>query len=69
MRFLVLILCLGTLLLYGKAIAGLWSYINGQPRLDMLLTGLLGGTATAAAALLLWRKRMKDLDWVKHEED
>ncbi|MDO9509360.1 MAG: hypothetical protein Q7I97_08525 [Thermovirgaceae bacterium] len=69
MRLIVLVLCLGTLLFYGRAIAGLWSYVIGQPRLDMLLTGLLGGTASAVAAILLWRKRMKTLDWAKDGED
>lgn len=65
MRFIVLVLCLGTLMLYGRAIAGLWSYILGQPRPDMILTGMIGGTASATAAIFLWRKRIKDLDWVK----
>lgn len=67
MRLIVLILCLGTLLLYGRAIAGLWGYIIGQPRPYMLVSGLLGGTAFAVSAILLWRKRMKDLEWIKEE--
>lgn len=69
MRFIVLVLSLGTLFLYGKAIAGLWGYVIGQPRPYMLLSGLLGGTAAAAAAILLWHKRMKNLDWVIKEGD
>ncbi|GAB6280615.1 MAG: hypothetical protein STSR0007_07000 [Thermovirga sp.] len=68
MRFIVLILSLGTLFLYGRAIAGLWGYMAGQPRPDMLLSGLLGGTASAAAAMLLWRKKIKNLDWISEEK-
>ena len=69
MRFIVLILSLGTLLLYGRAIAGLWGYIVGQPHPGMLFTGLLGGTTSAAAAILLWRKRIKNLDWIREEKE
>ena len=68
MRLIVLILSLGTLLFYARAIAGLWGYIIGQPDPFMLLSGLLGGTASAVSAILLWKKRMKDLDWIKEEE-
>lgn len=68
MRLIVLILSLGTLFLYARAIAGLWSYIIGQPNPGMLLTGLFGGTMSGAAAILLWRKKIKNLDWVREEE-
>jgi len=69
MRMFVLVLSLGTLLLYGRAIAGLWGYMIGQPRPDMILTGLLGGTAAGAASLFFWRKRIKTLDWIQEERD
>jgi len=67
MRLIVLILSLGTMLLYGRAIAGLWSYVIGQPRPYLLISGLLGGTISAVSAILLWRKRIKALDWIKEE--
>ena len=68
MRFIVLILSLGTLFLYGRAIAGLWGYIVGQPHPGMLITGFFGGTASAATAIVLWHKKMKNLDWIREEE-
>jgi len=67
MRLIVLVLSVGTMLLYGRAIAGLWSYVIGQPRPYLLISGLLGGTISAVSAILLWRKRIKALDWIKEE--
>lgn len=61
MRFIVLVLCLATLVLYGRAIAGLWAYFIGSGRPDMIATGLASGTATALAAILLWKKHMKHI--------
>jgi len=61
MRFIVLVLCLATLVLYGHAIAGLWAYFIGNGRPDMIVTGLVGGTACALTAILLWKKHMKHI--------
>ena len=68
MRLVVLVLSIGTMVLYGRAIAALWCYMIGEPRLGMLFIGLLGGTFSAALAVWLWRKRIKELDWIKEEE-
>jgi hypothetical protein len=35
----------------------------------MIIYGLIGGTVTSVLALLLWRKRIKELDWISEEED
>ena len=69
MRFLVLVLCLGTLLLYGRAIAGLWSFIIEEPRPWMLFSGLFGGTLSGGVAILLWKSRLKELEWIKDPEE
>jgi hypothetical protein len=68
-RLVVLLLSLGTLVLYGRAIAGLWGHMIGHPRPGMIIYGLIGGTVTSVLALLLWRKRIKELDWISEEED
>lgn len=69
MRLVVLLLSIGTMVLYGRAIAALGSYMIGQPKPGMLFIGLFGGTFSAASAVLLWRKRIKELDWIKEKED
>lgn len=69
MRLVVLLLSLGTMVLYGRAIAALWSFMIGRPRPGMLILGLLGGTLTAVSAVLLWKKRLRELDWVKEDEE
>ncbi len=69
MRFIVLLLSLGTLVLYGRAIAGLWGYLLGIQRPGMIVTGLLGGTITAVSAVLLWRKGIRNLQWVTGDEE
>jgi hypothetical protein len=58
MRFLIMILCLATLVLYGHAIAGLWGYFVGKPGMSAIFRGLLGGTATGALAVFLWHRYM-----------
>jgi len=65
----VLVLSLGTLVLYGRAIAGLWGYLLGTPRPGMLFSGLLGGTVAAVSAVLLWRKGIRNLDWVPGDDE
>ena len=56
MRFIVLLLSMGSVVLFGYALAGMGGYLLGRGRLDYIVTGLLGGFAAAAAALLLWKK-------------
>ncbi len=56
MRLIVLLLSMGTVVLYGYALAGLGGYFLGKGRPDYIFIGLVMGSASAAAALLLWRK-------------
>lgn len=56
MRFIVLILSMGTVVLYGYALAGLGGFFFGRGRPDYIIFGLCAGTFSAAAALILWRK-------------
>jgi len=58
MRFLIMILCFTTLVLYGHAIAGLWGYFVGKPGMGAIFRGLLGGTATGVLAVFLWHRYM-----------
>lgn len=56
MRHIVLFLSMGTVVLYGYALAGLGGYLLGRGRLDYIVFGLLLGSLSAAAAILLWKK-------------
>lgn len=56
MRFVVLLLSMGSVVLFGYALAGMGGYLLGRGRIDYIVTGLLGGFTAAIAALLLWRK-------------
>lgn len=56
MRFIVLILSMATVVLYGYALAGLGGFFFGRGRPDYIIFGLGAGTFSAAAALILWRK-------------
>jgi hypothetical protein len=69
MRFFVLVLCLGTLVMYGRAIAGLWSFIIGDPRPWMIVSGLIGGTLSGGIAILLWKNRLRELEWIREPEE
>jgi hypothetical protein len=69
MRLFVLVLCLGTLVLYGRAIAGLWSFIIGEPRPWMIVSGLVGGTLSGVIAILLWKNRLRELEWIREPEE
>lgn len=60
MRFIILLLSLSTMVFYGKAVAGMGSYLAGNGRPDLIVFGLLSGTATAFLALFLWSKYLKD---------
>lgn len=56
MRFIVLLLSMGSVVLYGYALAGLGGYFFGRGRPDYFILGLGAGTLSAAASLFLWRK-------------
>ncbi|MDD3391239.1 MAG: hypothetical protein PHO98_08045 [Synergistaceae bacterium] len=56
MRLIVLLLSMGSVVLFGYALAGMGGYLLGKGRLDYVFTGLLGGFGAAVAALLLWKK-------------
>ena len=56
MRFIVLLLSMGSVVLFGYALAGMGGYLLGRGRIDYIVTGLLGGFTAAIAALILWRK-------------
>ncbi|MCF7936654.1 MAG: hypothetical protein K9L28_09975 [Synergistales bacterium] len=58
MRLVVLCLSLATLVLYGRALAGLGGYLFDRGAPWMIFWGLLGGTCTAIAALWLWKRYM-----------
>ena len=59
MRLLVLVLSLGSIFFYGKALGGLGGYLvdRGSPKLIIL--GLLGGTLCALGALVLWKRYLE----------
>lgn len=59
MRFIILLLSLSTMVFYGKAVAGMGSYLAGNGRPDLIVFGLSAGTATAILALFLWSKYLK----------
>ncbi|MBN1332490.1 MAG: hypothetical protein JW971_01895 [Synergistales bacterium] len=61
MRLVVLILTIGTIILYAHALAGLGGYLLGKGRPWMILYGLTGGTCTAVLALWLWKKYLLSL--------
>jgi hypothetical protein len=62
MRIIVLILSISTLVLYGHALAGLGGYFFEKGRPDLIVTGLLLGTACAVSALVLWRKYLNKIE-------
>ena len=58
MRITVLLLSMGTIILYGYALAGMGGYLLGHGRLDYILWGISAGTASAVTALWLWKKNL-----------
>ena len=58
MRHAVLVLSMGTVVLYGYALAGLGGYMMGRGRPDYIAFGLIFGTLSGAAAIFLWKKSM-----------
>ncbi len=62
MRQFVLLLSMGTIVLYGYALAGMGGYLLGRGRIDYVLIGLFGGSISAWAALFLWKKYLLTLD-------
>lgn len=69
MRQFVLLLSMGTIVLYGYALAGMGGYLLGRGRIDYILFGLFGGSISAWAALFLWKKYLLALDreWEERE--
>mgnify|MGYP006991333173 CR=1 FL=1 len=62
MRFTVLLLSMGTVVLFGYALAGLGGYFFARGRPDYIVFGLAGGILTAAVALFLWKKYLVTLE-------
>ena len=67
MRLVVLILSMGSVVLYGYALAGAAGFLLGRGRWDYVIYGLLLGTASAAGALFLWKRFL--LSWEGEVED
>lgn len=62
MRLLILLLSMGSVVFYGYALAGMGGFLLGRGRLDYVLFGLLLGTASAIASLLLWRRWLLQIE-------
>ena len=56
MRHAVLVLSMGTVVLYGYALAGLGGYMMGRGRPDYFAFGLIFCTLSGAASIFLWKK-------------
>lgn len=56
MRHAVLVLSMGTVVLYGYALAGLGGYMMGRGRPDYIAFGLIFGTLSGAAAIFFVEK-------------
>ncbi|NLB84458.1 MAG: hypothetical protein GX791_09500 [Synergistaceae bacterium] len=69
MRQFVLLLSMGTIVLYGYALAGMGGYLLGRGRIDYVLVGLFGGSISAWAALFLWKKYLLTLDEKREEPE
>jgi hypothetical protein len=63
MRTIVLLLCMVTIVSYGYALAGLGGYFFDKGRPDLIIIGLMAGTASAVAAILLWRRYLLDIEY------
>ena len=62
MRQFVLLLSMGTIVLYGYALAGMGGYLLGRGRINYIIFGLLGGSVSAWGALFFWRKYLLSLE-------
>lgn len=58
MRLLVLILSLGSVVAYGRALGEFGGYLLGKGNLSIALGALLGGTVAGLGALGLWRRHL-----------
>ncbi|NLA91357.1 MAG: hypothetical protein GX843_06960 [Synergistaceae bacterium] len=61
MRQIVLVLSMGTIVLYGYALAGMGGYLMGRGRADYIVLGLGVGSILAASAIFLWKKYLLTL--------
>jgi hypothetical protein len=62
MRFTVLLLSMGSVVLYGYALAGLAGFFFGKGRSDYIFFGLFFGTLAASLSLLLWKRYLVILE-------
>ncbi len=69
MRHIVLLLSMATVVLFGYALAGFGGYLINRGRMDYIVFGLAGGFACAAAALVLWKKYLLDLEKEMRERE
>ncbi len=56
MRLIVLLLSMGSVVLFGYALAGMGGYLLGKGRLDYVFTGLRWIRCRCSRRLLLWKK-------------
>lgn len=61
MRIVVLILSLASVVFFGKALAGLGSYLVGKSHPELIAIGLVGGTVSAVAALVCWKRYLREI--------
>jgi len=62
MRLLVLVLSLGCVVAYGRALGELGGYFLGKGSLTVVGGGLLGGTLAGVGAVGLWRRYLVPRD-------
>ena len=60
MRFVVLLLSMGSVVSFGYALAGLAGFLLSRGRPDYILGGLFFGFASATTSLLLWKRWLAD---------
>lgn len=65
MRIVVLILSLASVVFFGKALAGLGSYLIGKEHPELIAIGLIGGCVCAVTALIFWKRYLRQIE----EED
>ena len=61
-RLLVLFLSFGTIIAFGYALGGLGGYMYDKGKPLVIAAGLIGGCASAAAAMKIWRSYLTDIE-------
>lgn len=69
MRLIVLVLSLASIVFYGKALAGLGSFLVGKGHPELIAIGLVGGTVSAAAALITWKRYLREMEQQETDKD